>query len=56
MTNNKVQIGIKDGTPYIVENKDNVEIVIFDYDVDGIMDEDLEEDNFGNKCLIDTLQ
>lgn len=56
MTNYKLIIGIKDGNPYIVQNNDNVEITILDYDVEGIHEEDLEEDQFGNKCLIDVLQ
>lgn len=56
MTNSKLKIGIKDGTPHIIENSDNVEIVIYDYDVNGVEDNHLEEDDFGNKCIIDVLQ
>lgn len=56
MTNYKLIIGIKDGIPYIVQNNDNVEITFLNYDVEGIHEEDLEEDDLGNKCIIDTLQ
>lgn len=57
MENIKVVIGIKDGVPYIVENSSDVHVLIFDYDVpSSIEDEELDKDNFGNRCIIQVLQ
>lgn len=56
MTNSKLKIGIKDGCPYIINNDDNVEVVIYDYDITSESNPDLDEDELGNKCIIDILQ
>ncbi len=57
MTNSKLTIGIKDSFPYIISNNDNVELVIINYDIQGIEHEDfIDTDDLGNKCIIDVLQ
>ena len=55
MTNSKLKIGVKDGVHYIINNDDNVEVVIYDYDVNS-GDEWLDTDELGNECIIDILQ
>lgn len=55
MTNSKIKIGVKDGIHYIIDNDDNVEVVIYDYDINS-GDELLDQDDLGNECIIDVLQ
>lgn len=49
---NKVIIEVRDGVVEIADAPDGLEIEIRDYDMDFYEDEELEEDEFGDKYFL----
>ena len=52
LTDKKVIIEVRDGIPEIVEAPDGVDVEIWDYDTEFYEDEDLHEDDEGEKYFL----
>ena len=52
MTDKKVIISIYNGIPEIIEAPDGVDVEIWDYDTECYEDEDLHEDDEGEKYFL----
>ena len=53
MANAVIKVGVSGGlVQWITGIPQDVQVLVFDYDVDGIADERLNRDDEGNRCII----